>query len=176
MIRYAVLLVLCCLLFVNSDNCYAQKAFSPSTKYERTILKEGNLVYVQKENGRILRLEVENIKFDDLSLDLEVDAQSFDKMNSQELYRNVFSKERAKELENHRLICHLHFNGKSKKMQYVSFVWLGEGEFPFKLSELKKLEDIFVNYPYKMKPIDKPQTRRYLSWTCPVIFKNIYKN
>ena len=177
MIRYIVLFVLCCSMFVRTNDCSAQKTFSPSTKCERTVFTEGDLVYVQDEDGFIFRLEAENMKGGGLSPNFGIDPGSFDKMNSQELYRTIFSKERAKELEHNRLSCLLYFNVETKSVEYVSFVWKGEGKFPFKLSELKKMEDAFMNYPYKIiEPIEKFNRKGYLFWSCPVIFKKMYTN
>jgi hypothetical protein len=175
MIRNAVLFVLCCLSVTNANDCYAQKPFSSSTEYERTIFTEGDLVYVQDEDGYILRLEAENMKGGGLSLDLMIDVRSFDEMR-QELFQTVFPKRRAKELENHQLRCNLHFNVETKNMDYVSFIWRGEGEFPFRLSELKKLEDALIHFPYKITSIKNTRKRGYVHCTCPVIFKNMYTN
>ena len=175
MIRLVVLFVLCCLSFVNANDCSAQKTFSPSTKYERTIFTEGDLVYVQDEDGYIFRLEAENMKGGGLSLGFHIEAESLKKLNSQELFRTIFSEERAKELENYRLLCVLHFNIETKKMEYVSFRWREEGEFPFKLSELKKIEEVFINYPYKIiPPLENYKQKGYILWTFPVIFKKVY--
>ena len=177
MIRIVFLFVLCCLSFVNANDSYAQKSYSPSTKCERTVFTEGDLVYVQDEDGFIYRLEAEYMKGGGLSPNFGIDPGSFDKMNSQELYRTIFSKERAKELEHNRLSCLLYFNVETKRVEYVSFVWRGEGKFPFKLSELKKMEDAFMNYPYKIiEPIEKFNRKGYLFWSCPVIFKKMYTN
>ena len=177
MIRIVVLFVLYCLSFVNANDCSAQKSYSSSTKCERTIFTEGDLVYVQKENSHILRLEAENMKGGGLSPSFGIDPRSFDKMNSQELYRAIFSKERAKKLENNRLFCNLYFNVETKRVEYVSFVWKGEGKFPFKLSELKKLEDTFINYPYRItSPLENFKIEGYLFWSCPVIFEKMYAN
>ena len=62
-------------------------------------------------------------------------------------------------------------------MEYVSFRWREEGEFPFKLSELKKIEDVFINYPYKIiPPLENYKQKGYVLWTFPVIFKKVYAN
>ena len=177
MIRIVFLFVLCCLSFVNANDSYAQKSYSPSTKCERTVFTEGDLVYVQNEHGFLLRLEAENMKGGGLSLGFHIEAESLRKLNSQELFRTIFSEERAKELENYRLLCVLHFNVETKKMEYVSFRWREEGEFPFKLSELKKIEDVFINYPYKIiPPLENYKQKGYVLWTFPVIFKKVYAN
>ena len=95
------------------------------------------------------------------------------------LLRSVFSKERAKQLENISIFCRMHISPVENKITHIDFHILGSEDenFPLKLSEVHELDKRMREEPKALPPfkgsgkiVDHGEY-----WTIPIRFKRLYE-
>ena len=136
-------------------------------KRDTVILREGNVDYIRTGSiagggifPEILRTTIERADTKDLQgksyeyLNLLPNSDYGKMMN--DLFRSVFSKERASQLENMRIACTIRISPAENRIMHIQFYIMGDDseKFPLQLSELHELDQRIRAEPKAFPPYD----------------------
>lgn len=161
-------LLLAIILLITTGSAFSQNPDST------IILHEGKLTYVQ-HSYRVQSLESTILKgrhYQDQYVTSFPDYEA-----RKRIFRTVFSKKRATELNEYRLGFTFYFDGITKKLVYMYCLLLDDNKLRLTLDELDRLEKAFKSLDYKFSSVkDKPIIDWFAIYAIAISFDKLYND
>lgn len=161
-------------LFLLSFLLLATNVFSQE-KQDTIMLRDGNLTFIQVD-GCIESLENSKINRK-IPTHYKVALQSPTDEMLRDMFRTIFTKERAAELGNYSIGCFFYFSSIDKKVISVRFRFRRDNEqLLLTLQELDKLEKAFKSLKLEVLVLDDMMFYTATCYRVPITFNRLYKD